>query len=402
MTKGKEGKAINVPLKLHNKAVITEDSAEITLYGDVVDQRPVDWWTGEPVPGHFISVDEVLEDLEAVKGKGSITFRLFSLGGDLYAGLAIKDRLQDLEATTTVIVDGIIASAATVIAMGADVIKSHPSDQIMMHEPSASLFGYYSLSDLKEVEKNLNVGIKSLIETYSSKTGIDQEKVKNAIMSTTWMTGREAYDRGYVDELIEGETVDMALAADASRITVNGFSQRLRDVRLPDGLPVRNDVAAKTFNRPSSKREQGGRKVYTTADEFRTECEDLYNQIVQDAMSMGKAQGIAEENARLKDIEAVQHTVNDKSMIYDAKFGETKCSAPELLYRDARANAAITTAYTQTRSAELVESGINEVTSAALPSTQVAPEKLEEAQAKQAGAEIAAYFTKGGPDDEGR
>ena len=142
--------------------------------------------------------------------------------------------------------------------------------------------------------------------------------------------------------------------------------------------------------------------MYTTADEFRTECEDLYNQIVQDAMSMGKAQGIAEENARLKDIEAVQHTVNDKSMIYDAKFGETKCSAPELLYRDARANAAITTAYTQTRSAELVESGINEVTSAALPSTQVAPEKLEEAQAKQAGAEIAAYFTKGGPDDEGR
>ena len=59
-------RTIKIP-KLHNKATITEDSAEILLYGEVIDHRPVDFWTGEALPGRFICMDEFLEDLEAVK-----------------------------------------------------------------------------------------------------------------------------------------------------------------------------------------------------------------------------------------------------------------------------------------------------------------------------------------------
>ncbi len=65
-------------------AMATTDgtSAEITLYGDIYEQRPVDWWTGEPVPGDFILLDDFLEDLKKVAGCKEITVRINSYGGD--------------------------------------------------------------------------------------------------------------------------------------------------------------------------------------------------------------------------------------------------------------------------------------------------------------------------------
>ena len=55
------------PVKAYNMAIINDDTAEITMYGDVVSKHPVDWWTGEKIDGNFIAVDDFLEDLEVIK-----------------------------------------------------------------------------------------------------------------------------------------------------------------------------------------------------------------------------------------------------------------------------------------------------------------------------------------------
>ena len=78
-------------LKPYNIVVDEGDNAaRIDMYGEVVATRPVDWWTGEPIPGNFIAQDEFLKDLSALAGKDEITVHINSVGGDMYAGIAIQ------------------------------------------------------------------------------------------------------------------------------------------------------------------------------------------------------------------------------------------------------------------------------------------------------------------------
>lgn len=102
------------------------DAAEITMYGDVCAQQPVDWWTGEPEPGMYITPEGFLDDLAQIKDKGQITIKLNSCGGDLYTGIAIHNALKGLKGHKTVIVEGIAASAASVIACAGDDVQVYP------------------------------------------------------------------------------------------------------------------------------------------------------------------------------------------------------------------------------------------------------------------------------------
>lgn len=119
--------------KFWNMASTGDDEGEITLYGDVMSQQPVDWWTGEPEPGLFITPEGFMEDLAAVKDKGHITVKLNSCGGDLYTGIAIHNALKALSGEVNVIVEGIAASAASVIMCAGDTVTVYPGSLIMIH-----------------------------------------------------------------------------------------------------------------------------------------------------------------------------------------------------------------------------------------------------------------------------
>ena len=106
---------IDTPVKAYNIAVIDDDTAEINMYGEVVSRIPVDWWTGEKIPGNFIALDEFLEDLKEIEDKANINIHINSVGGDFYAGLAIYNRLKVLAGNVTTINDGLAASAASII-----------------------------------------------------------------------------------------------------------------------------------------------------------------------------------------------------------------------------------------------------------------------------------------------
>lgn len=99
--------------KFWNVASVSEDEGEITLYGDVVSQQPVDWWTGEPEPGLYITPEGFMEDLAAVKDKARVTVKLNSCGGDLYTGIAIHNALKALSGEVNVVVEGIAAYTGT-------------------------------------------------------------------------------------------------------------------------------------------------------------------------------------------------------------------------------------------------------------------------------------------------
>ena len=137
------------PTKFWNIASVGEDSGEIVLYGDVVARQPVDWWTGEPEPGLYIAPESFMEDLAAVKGKSNITIKINSTGGDLYTGIAIHNAIKGLSGHKVVIVEGIAASAASVIACAGDEVQVYPGSMVMIHGVAGLLMDYYTLADLK-------------------------------------------------------------------------------------------------------------------------------------------------------------------------------------------------------------------------------------------------------------
>ena len=85
----------------YNIAETGENDVEINMYGEIVEAVPTDFWTGEPIEGNFIAVDRFLRDLDDLKDKKNITVHINSVGGDLYGGIAIYNRLKALPAGRT-------------------------------------------------------------------------------------------------------------------------------------------------------------------------------------------------------------------------------------------------------------------------------------------------------------
>ena len=102
--------------KLNNKCyslVKNGNNADITMYGEVVDSQPYDFWTGKPVEGSFIIKDEFLADLEELAECEEITIHMDSVGGDTAVGLLIHNKLRDLSQAgkkLNCIVDGVAMS----------------------------------------------------------------------------------------------------------------------------------------------------------------------------------------------------------------------------------------------------------------------------------------------------
>lgn len=216
--------------------------AELFLYGDVVETKPRDFWTGEEVEGDFIAQDEFVNDIRSLKTEGvtDLTIHINSCGGSLYTGSAIHDLLKEMVDNVTVIIEGIAASAATVIAVAGDTVKMMKNGLFMIHEPSIS--GYLDNATAEDAEKlkaMLDAGAESAAVAYAEKTGMSVKALRKLMKAETWMTGEEAMEKGFVDELIDGE-VAMSMSADG--LTVNGDTVTIKDfTNIPENIKTLMD-----------------------------------------------------------------------------------------------------------------------------------------------------------------
>ena len=80
----------NTLLKPYNIVYEGDDGATIDMYGEVMETRPIDFWTGQPVPGNFILLDEFLNDLKSLEGKSSITVHINSVGGEGFTAILMS------------------------------------------------------------------------------------------------------------------------------------------------------------------------------------------------------------------------------------------------------------------------------------------------------------------------
>lgn len=355
----------------------TGDSAEITLYGEVVETRPVDWWTGEEIPGDFIIQDEFLEDMKQLDGVKTLNLRLNSVGGSCVVGFMIHNRLRELAQNGTEVnctVDGVAMSAASVIMCAADHVRVNPVSLVMVHCCWCTIFGGFNAADLRKSAESLDSYDKAIRAAYIRKTGLSETVIKHMMEDETYMTGAEAVEKGFADELIEdAEPLNIAASADRRSLIVNGRRLHI-PTDAPESIPTIVTPAAPGATveaNISMPAETGGKEGSPmTMDELREQYPDMVAEIEANARASAEnnaaSNAAAAERQRLAAIDEVASLFSDE-LVRDAKYGENPCTAQELAYRAAMAAARQGLAFLNGLQEDSAESGANTVTVATAP-----------------------------------
>ena len=138
---------------------------------------------------------------ELMDGSGNITVWINSPGGDCVAAAQIYNMLREYKGDVTVKIDGIAASAASVIAMAGDKVLMSPVSMMMIHNPMTVAFG-----DSGEMQRAIDMlsSVKdSIINAYEIKTGLSRVKLAHLMDSETWMDANKAIELGFADEIIQ-------------------------------------------------------------------------------------------------------------------------------------------------------------------------------------------------------
>ena len=222
---------VTIRKNVYTLASVDDNRAELTMYGDIYEARPVDWWTGEPIEGDFILLDEFLADLDEIRRCSELTIRMNSYGGDANVANVIHNRLRELARGgmhLVCVVDGVAMSGGSLIMCACDEVEVNPSSLIMIHNAWTFLFGGYNAQQAREAAAQLDAWDDMQASIYERKTGLAREKILGMMAETTYMTGTEAVDKGFADRLIDdAEPLSIAASADGHTLYINKRSFHL-------------------------------------------------------------------------------------------------------------------------------------------------------------------------------
>lgn len=138
---------------------------------------------------------------ELFAGSGDVTIWINSPGGDCIAASQIYAMLMDYTGNVTVKIDGIAASAASVIAMAGTKVLMAPTAMMMIHNPSTMAFGDHE--DMQKAIDMLSEVKESIINAYEIKTGLSRTKLSHLMDEETWMNAKKAVELGFCDGILE-------------------------------------------------------------------------------------------------------------------------------------------------------------------------------------------------------
>ena len=378
-------------------------SAEITLYGDIYESQPTDWY-GDPIEGQFILLDEFMADLAQLENCKNITIRMNSYGGDAGVSNTIHNRLRELArngAALTCIVDGVAMSCGSLIMCACDTVKANPSSLIMIHKCWVFLFGGYNADEMRHAAEQNDAWDKMQVEIYKRKTGLSDTVLLHMMADTTYMTGREAKEKGFVDEIMEdAEPVSIAASADGRSLFVRGRQMHLAPGQFaPDGIPtVTPEAAAPVETNTNSPvvtgSEEGGNSM--TAEELRAQYPDQIAEVEAAARAAANNAeavntAVQAERNRLAGIDEVA-ALFDPAIVHEAKYGEHPCTAAEMALKAAQTAAKAGSKFLADAAADNDESGANDV--GAAPGDEEQDNGTPEAKMTAARAAVKTLFKK--------
>ncbi|NBI88098.1 Clp protease ClpP [Lachnospiraceae bacterium] len=166
-------------------------STERTLFlsGEISDET---WYGDEVTPKLF------KDELNA--GEGDITVWLNSPGGDVFAAAQIYNMLRDYKGNVTIKIDGLAASAASVIAMAGNTVLVSPVAMMMIHNPATLAVG--NAKDMERAIAMLNEVKESILNAYEGKTGLSRARLSHMMDDETWFNAKKAVELGFADRIL--------------------------------------------------------------------------------------------------------------------------------------------------------------------------------------------------------
>ena len=166
----------------------------LELYGTIAADS---WFDDDVTPQMFRD--------ELFAGDGDVVIYLNSPGGDCIAASQIYTMLMDYKGSVTVKIDGIAASAASVIAMAGTQVLMAPTSLIMIHNPMTAAFG--SREEMEKAIKMLEEVKESIVNAYELKTGLSRAKISHLMDQETWMNAKRAMELGFADGMLTDEKI---------------------------------------------------------------------------------------------------------------------------------------------------------------------------------------------------
>lgn len=206
------------------------------LNGTIAEES---WFDDEVTPALF------KDELDS--GEGDITVWINSPGGDCIAAAQIYNMLMDYKGNVTVKIDGIAASAASVIAMAGNKVIVSPVSMIMIHNPATIAAG--DTSEMQKAIAMLDEVKESIINAYEIKTGLSRAKLSHLMDAETWMDANSAIEMGFADEIMQRDTQDDELEIPNVSMT---FSRASVTNSLMEKMAEKCKIAQKTKNEIAS------------------------------------------------------------------------------------------------------------------------------------------------------
>ena len=262
----------------------SEKSVDLYIKGTIEsDDNWIKEWYGE----QYTSENKFIKELDTYKNKETINIYINSTGGSVFAACGIYNKLRRSKSKINCYVDGIAASAATIILMAADVVYMPANALLMIHDPTTVLYGNYSKEELESNTQALKKIKEAIVESYLGKTKISKEKLYEMMSKETWITANEAAKMGFADVVL-----------------------------------YNNDVEYKNRNN----------KVFVN----NLDCGYLQVPFNFNNKGEGPMNGVEEERERLKSIDGIANKI-DKELVDKAKY-ELNWTAEKLAYEAIKQN----------------------------------------------------------------
>ena len=266
-----------------------EKSAELILYGSIGSDE---YWDD-------ISDKAFKQDIENLGDVENITLHINSPGGSVFSAVAIANTLKNHKAKVTANIDGLAASAATIITSACDTVRMPKNALFMIHNPIT--FAYGNNQEMQKTVEMLDKVKNSIIETYLNKTKTDKETLSELMDNETWMDAETAKEYGFIDEIVNEEVGKEFVE---NKLIINNMAfdiSKFKNFRKAKDTVIDNKKNTK--------------EVKMTLEELKNQFPDLYDYVLNEGKKIGKE----EERERIKALEDIG--VNNYSdLIENAKY----------------------------------------------------------------------------------
>lgn len=185
-------KSMSNPRKWFDKVEEEGKPPEIFIY----DQIGLDWW------GEGLSAKSFIDEFNKIDSD-SVNIHINSPGGLIYDGLAIYNAITAKNISVNMYIDGMAASTASFIAMAGDKIIMPENADFFIHDPWSCVCG--NSSEMNKEAAELDRLKDNILNIYTDRTGAEKDTLKQMMTDETWISGSEAFELGFADEIIENK-----------------------------------------------------------------------------------------------------------------------------------------------------------------------------------------------------